>query len=293
MSSSRPFSKWRLLLECVQRELTYLPLAGSFLLAWLLPDWGPTWFVAPTLFTAGGAHFFYDFLIGPEVRCQLTERELKREEKLRMLEDIKIMKGLGERDQESLVAVRALEKTLLEKVKENRSALELSGTFAHTYEAMVVSLADTAVSALKKKLMLATTARELRGHKAVKEARDLEEKLPLLDERVAQVRATLKEALTQVALMDDEHNQIEFASLKSTLEDRLRLAGDILTDLGDLGRSGQAQKSDGSSPAEDSSQESTKTPAATRTDEESGGILIIDGESVDDGSGKTSKDRVR
>jgi len=73
----------QLALECAQRELTYLPIAASCMLVYFLPAWPPTWVIAPVLFTAGGAHFIYDLLMGQEVRASLAARQERTAESAR------------------------------------------------------------------------------------------------------------------------------------------------------------------------------------------------------------------
>jgi hypothetical protein len=228
--SGRP-SWWQLALECAQRELTYLPIAASCMLVWALPAWPPTWVIAPVLFTAGGAHFIYDLVMGQEVRASLAARQERKAEGARDAALAELAARLSPEDQGVLSAVRALEKSLLDKFREHQRTLELTGTFVHTYADMARSVAASAADMLRKKSELARTARELEKLDAAEEARALAEKLPLLDARVAQARETLQEALAKVTLMETEQDQAAVSGLSESLKDRLELASQIARDV--------------------------------------------------------------
>jgi hypothetical protein len=108
---SRPYkpTRFQLFLECAQREMTYLPLAASALLVGVLPEWAPTWVLAPLLFTGGGAHFIYDFLMGEDVRNALAARMERREEAARDTEIGELKQSLPEGDAKAVLAARARE----------------------------------------------------------------------------------------------------------------------------------------------------------------------------------------
>lgn len=230
---SRPIKTTRLqlLLECVQRELTYIPLAASALLVMAAPDWAPTWMLAPGLFIGGGTNFIYDLLMGKDVREALASRVEKREEAERDAQVHELKGSVPEGDAKAILAIRALEKATMDKIKGNAKALELTGTFSHVYVEMVRSVADSAISALRRKRSLLETASKLHELKAEEEANTLCEQIPALDDRVDQARGTLQEALTQLTLMESEHDSGQLTSLSGALTERLKMAEEIARDV--------------------------------------------------------------
>lgn len=220
-------TRWQLFLECVQRELTYIPLSVAALMVLCAPTWEPTWLVAPLLFTAGGAHFIYDFLMGEEVRDALQARMTRKDEERRESEIGQLRESLPEGDAKAVLAVRALERALMEKIKENQKSLELSGTFSHAYVDMVRSVADSAIAALRRKRSLLETAAKLHELKADDDANTLCEQIPELDNRIDQARETLQEALTQLTLMESEQDSGAISSLGGALCERLKVAAQI------------------------------------------------------------------
>ena len=233
MSDARPYktSRLQLFLECIQRELTYIPLAVSTLLVIAAPDWGPTWLLAPGLFIGGGAHFIYDFLMGQDVRDALMSRMERHEEAARDAEIGALRQAVPEGDARAIVAIRALEKALMDKIKDNTKALELTGTFSHAYAEMVRSVANSAIGALRRKRGLMETAAKLSELKADDEANRLCEQIPALDDRVDQARGTLQEALTQLTLMESEQDAVQLSSLGGALCERLKVAEQIARDM--------------------------------------------------------------
>lgn len=230
---SKPHKTTRLQLfaECIQRELTYIPLSVSALLVMAVPDWGPTWLLAPGLFIAGGAHFIYDFLMGQDVRDALASRLEKREEAARDAEIGELRQAVPEGDAKAILAIRALEKALMDKIKDNTKALELTGTFSHAYVDMVRSVANSAIAALRRKRSLLDTAHKLSELKAEEEANALCEQIPALDDRVDQARGTLQEALTQLTLMESEQDTGQLSHLGSALTERLKMAEQLARDI--------------------------------------------------------------
>ena len=230
-SQPRKFTQLQLLMECVQRELTYLPLAASTLLVMLAPGWDPTWMMAPALFVAGGANFIHDLLMGQGVREALDARMKRKEEAARESEINQLKDALPEGDAKAVLAVRALEKALMDKIRDNERTLELTGTFSHAYVDMVKSVANSAISALRRKRGLLETAAQLHELKADDDANSLCEQIPALDERISQARETLQEALTQLTLMESEQDSVQLSSLGGQLCERLKLAERIAHDV--------------------------------------------------------------
>lgn len=224
-------SRLQLFAECIQRELTYIPLSISALLVMAVPDWGPTWMLAPGLFIAGGAHFIYDFLMGQDVREALASRLEKREEAARDAEIGELRQAVPEGDAKAILAIRALEKALMDKIRDNTKALELTGTFSHAYVDMVRSVANSAIAALRRKRGLLDTAAKLSELKAEDEANALCEQIPALDDRVDQARGTLQEALTQLTLMESEQDSGQLSHLGSALTERLKVAERMARDV--------------------------------------------------------------
>ena len=220
-------TRWQLLLECIQRELTYIPLAAAALLVMAAPAWEPTWLLAPLLFSAGGAHFIYDFLMGEEVRDALQARMKKKDEERREEEIGQLRSKLPEGDAAAVLAIRALEKALMDKIRDNQKSLELSGTFSHAYADMVRSVADSAIGALRRKRSLLDTAAQLSELKADEDANTLCEQIPELDNRIDQARETLQEALTQLTLMESEQDTAQISNLGGALSERLKVAARI------------------------------------------------------------------
>lgn len=231
--ASHPYkpTRWQLFLECVQRELTYLPLSAAALLVTLAPHWEGTWLLAPLMVVGGGAHFIYDFLMGEEVREALQARMARHEEQAREQEIGELKSALPEGDARAIVAVRALEKALNDKIKENAKALELTGTFSHTYADMVKSVANSAIAALRRKRSLLETAEKLHELKADDDAQTLCAQIPELDNRIDQARETLQEALTQLTLMESEQDAAQVSTISSALCERLKVAEEIARDM--------------------------------------------------------------
>ncbi|MBI4863066.1 MAG: hypothetical protein HY815_22795 [Candidatus Riflebacteria bacterium] len=233
MPSARQPPFWQLLLESIQRELTYVPLAASFALAWFCPNWDPTWIAAPALFVAGGAHFFYDMLMGQEVRRALIARQERNAEEERDEARARLKEKLSDPDREALEAIQALERAAVAKIVEHQDTLELTGTFAHTYQAMVRSVVDAGVDSLAAKAELASTADRLRELNADGEARALMAKLPELDRRVNEARTVLKDALAKLTLLGIDQSQTSLESLTGGLRHQLALAGEIARTVGE------------------------------------------------------------
>ncbi len=222
--------RWPLFLECLQQELTYLPLTASFLGLYLYADSPAAWVAAPALFVAGASNFIYNFFMGKAVREKLEKRIRDRHEKQRGVHLDELRQHLSDRDTTALDAILTLEKALAKKIDANRDALEMTGTFATTYHSLTATLAEAGLDALRRKSLLESTVAELRNMGAGKEARAIAMKLDVLDERVEQVRQQLTDALAQIAVMDGGTGERTLQSLSRSLEDRLSFAAEIAED---------------------------------------------------------------
>jgi hypothetical protein len=96
---------------------------------------------------------------------------------------------------------------------------------------MVKSVANSAITALRRKRSLLETAEKLHSLKADEDANTLCEQIPALDNRIDQARETLQEALTQLTLMESEQDSGQLSHLGGVLCERLKVAEQIARDV--------------------------------------------------------------
>lgn len=226
---TRP-SRMQLVLECAQRERSCVPAAAGITLALVAPAAAFTWVLAPLLVLSGAASFAYDLFGNEEFHAALAARLRAQQEALQDLAVMKLTEHMPEGDQRAAAAVRRLEKSVLEKIPVHQKALELTGTFSHTYVDMVRSVAGAAMAALRRKGALLETAAKLAELKADEEAGRLCEQIPALDDRIEQARATLDEVLTQLMLLGTETDVAQLAHLADALCARLKVADQAARD---------------------------------------------------------------
>lgn len=230
---ARP-SRTDLLRACVRRKRSSVPVAAGLALALIAPGAGVTWMLAPLLMLGGAASFVYDLTANRALRDQVA-RDLA--DRAAALEDdglVALGDGMPDGDLHAIVAVRQLEKAVLEKVHGSQRVIELTGTFSHTVVAMVRSVSSSATSALRRKRALLETAAKL-GEAADDEAERLCGQIPALDDRIEQARAVLDEVLTQLLVIESEQDVAQLAALAEALCARLRVAEEAARDAGAAG----------------------------------------------------------